>query len=149
MKIFSVLLDVLRWIIGLVILFIVLNYTQVSIYYIFEFFVRNLISLNLVFYFLAWVFMVAALMGIVYFIYTIVLTLISFIVKQKKAFSMITGLLFGLGILVNLILFWTNLLTFSWELLPYSKLNKIFYSIYLISFLYLPIAIISIAHDED
>lgn len=124
-------------------------YFMLAIFFIFEFFVRILLSLNLILYVLLWVFIIGIIFGILYTLFSIILRFISYIVTQRKYFLRVVSIMIMLSSIIVLILFWSGTMMFSWELLNYSTVNKILFTLYIFSIFVISINTYSMSVIEN
>jgi len=125
-------LDVLRWIFALIILYLISNYALTSLLYVFEFIFTKLSGLKPYLY---WIIIFPGLTLTFFIFTTLLILLIRFIIKitvrQPIALSILFGILFAIGSILTIILIWTEILSFSWQNLPYSTLNKILFTFFI------------------
>lgn len=134
--------DFLRWALALILLYFVAWYTVIGVLYTFEFIVGLLHRLRPIFYVMLIFPLISILFALVLMIMgSIVQLIITLSVRQSRALSIVFGILFSLGIITFLILFWLGSIRASWEVLRYSLFNKIVFSLLLGSLLYLPSSI--------
>lgn len=124
--------DVLRWVIALLILYIVTNYAITGLLYVFEFIVRHLSALSA---FLYWI-LILPILTLIFALYSTILSLIfkfiiQIFVRQTISLSITFGILFALSLVVLIILFWIGVLDLSWTKYPYSILNKILFTFFI------------------
>ena len=138
-------LTILRWIIALLLILVILNFSLIGIFYATEFVFRITQKLSPFLY----VMVVPPILIFLWWLTSMILLpinrgIIVLLVKQTYAFSLMIRLLISFGIIIFLILFWKGIIEFSWQELRYHKLNTVLFSIFIAGLLFLP----SILHNS-
>lgn len=133
--------NIIRWIIGIVLILVVLNYSQIGLFYLFEFIARKLNNLNGIVYFFIWMFICFPIVIAFIQILTYILKFLTLIVRQDLIFARIFGVIMFIFFLATIILFWKGIIRFSWEDLNHKKLNTFLFSFIYLFMLFVPYSI--------
>lgn len=133
--------DIFRWVIALLILPILLWLIFLFFMYPFEWLLSYTTRWSVFFHILFWIFIGSILIGSATAIGGLISYLTKFLVRQTKTYAFI--LFIGLLALVIFCVYaaWSNYIDFSWEYFRYSTINKIIFSISILSVLQIPLQI--------
>jgi hypothetical protein len=140
--------DIIRWIVGLFIVLIAIYYSELGVFYSFEFIALKLNKIPNLLYLFAWFIYLGAIIAFLTTIFTIIFRVISLIVRQEEIFIMVLGLIMSVAFIATLILFWTNVIEFSWESLNHHRSNSIIFSLIFISLLSVPYKVASLVNEN-
>lgn len=141
--------NTLRWLIALSLMLLAISYTEVGVFYFFEFVARKLNNFNGFLYTLIWLFLIGTIVVFLTYIFTMIYTTIALIVRQPIIFLKISSILMFLYFGGTLILYWVNVIDFSWEQLHHKRLNAFFFSLTMLSLLYIPLNLLQSAFQAS
>ena len=126
--------DIFRWAVAVALMLVVVSFTLTGSFYVFEFILTHLITLNTFLYLMLWSF---AMPTAVYIITTIVSVIALYalrIVRQKQWLGYAFAAVYLLAFVGLLLAFWTSFFTFGWEeATAHQTLNKWLYSLFIFS----------------
>lgn len=125
--------DVVRWVVLLILFPTIFWIIGLSLLYPFEWLLIKTTNWDYSKHLVFWLVILFSLIAFIVTIVKLVCMLAFYIVRQKIAAAWVNQL-FSLGLIVLLLYStWSSAVTFSWELLPYTFTNKIFFSILCLS----------------
>ncbi len=140
--------DIVRWAIALVLLPFILGAIFLFFMYPFEWLLSLSTRWGLILHLLFWIFIGGLLVGITSAVGAGIAFLSVLIVRQSLAYSIV--MLIALIGLIGFCLYgaWSSNVTFSWENLNYSILNKILFTFLIVSLISIPARMYKISQEN-
>ena len=147
-KVSTVIGDIFRWIIAIIILPIIIWLIFLFFMYPIEWLLTKSTNWGGFFHVLFWLMIGSLIIGFITTLSGLISSLSIMLVRQATVYILLLGI--GLLGLVGFCIYgaWSNNVEFSWELLPYSTFNKILFTFLILNVLRIPMNMLVLSEDS-